>query len=331
MKRMEPFYTLSRLQGATAMESLCLTYDARTPGMGLLGSRLSRRWEVSLSSMLVLLSKILTALSPEAVRISLVGTCKANVSCDGFLSVSRETARAVEAFLSIMALLTIIIIIRQWNRPSAVYSEPFSMGGLWQLTNNPVILQDLSSITAEQLDSDKHALTKSLDGPNVRYYITTHQDEHGNIHHGLFRQPNPYRPHPSLSPGTPSNFFPAFQPHHPFILEYILLALVILPTIIITVVYYINSSDNGFERFMSGQSFGVRFLFTAIGILISALWKKLFDSTLPFNYLIPWPSQKKKKKERKEKKANELTTASQHNRTSPHLPLPPSRFKFQQL
>ncbi|KAK4464721.1 hypothetical protein QBC42DRAFT_317475, partial [Cladorrhinum samala] len=276
MKRMEPFYRLSRLQGATATKSLCLTYSARVPGMRILDSGLPRDWELSLSAVLVLLSKALTALSPEAVRISLIGTCKANVSCDGgFLSVSRETARAVEAFLSAMALLTIILIVRQWNRPSAVYSEPFSLGGLWKLTNNPVILQDLSSISAEQLDADRHALAKSLDGPNVRYYITTYQDEHGNIHHGLFRQPNPYRPYPSFSAAS---FFPAFPPHHPFILEHILLALVILPTIAITVVYYIDSSDTAFERFMSGQGFGVRFLFTVIGILISGLWKKVFDS-----------------------------------------------------
>ena len=37
-------------------------------------------------------------------------------------------------------------------------------------------------------------------------------------------------------------------------------------------VYYTGGADTPFERFMDSQWFGVRFLFTLIGMIINVMW-----------------------------------------------------------
>lgn len=39
--------------------------------------------------------------------------------------------------------------------------------------------------------------------------------------------------------------------------------------------YYKVGSDSGFERFMDSQSFGPRFVFALVGMLIHSQWKRL--------------------------------------------------------
>jgi len=51
---------------------------------------------------------------------------------------------------------------------------------------------------------------------------------------------------------------------------------------IILVYYETTTHDTPFERFMDGQKFGVRFLFTAIGVIIGLCWKHAFHVGSPF-------------------------------------------------
>ena len=52
----------------------------------------------------------------------------------------------------------------------------------------------------------------------------------------------------------------------------------ILTGIWVLILYYkLTSHDTAFERFMSGQSFGPRFLFTSLGVVVSFVWLRLFQ------------------------------------------------------
>ena len=57
-----------------------------------------------------------------------------------------------------------------------------------------------------------------------------------------------------------------------------LLLLIGLTAVILT--YHYTSGDTGFENFMSGQGFGVQFLLTGVGVIISFYWRFVFQGKL---------------------------------------------------
>ncbi|KAH8799705.1 hypothetical protein F5884DRAFT_810952 [Xylogone sp. PMI_703] len=55
--------------------------------------------------------------------------------------------------------------------------------------------------------------------------------------------------------------------------------MLLLSGLIVVIIYYkMVYADTGLERFMDSQGFGVRFLFTAIGVIIKQYWSKVFES-----------------------------------------------------
>ncbi|KAK4645823.1 hypothetical protein QC761_204940 [Podospora bellae-mahoneyi] len=289
-KRMEPFYRLSSSKGAVASESLNVSYESQVPLVGQLWNSLIRRhWVVSLTSFLVILCQVLMALSPEAIRISVIGTdCRANVTCPGVLSVSTAPARAMEAMLLVMIICTAVLAGQLWNRRSQLYSEPFSLAGTATLVaNDGSFLQLFRQVDSQSLTSDGKGLEKAL-GKNTRYRVTVYKNERGAAQNGIVLEP----PH-TTSQAFPATTTPAsgvkFLPvkrSNPLILELCLLFLIIVIILPIIIWYYLNNDQNHpLELFLSGQDFGVRFLFAAIGILIDELWKNIFSSMRPFLFM----------------------------------------------
>jgi hypothetical protein len=61
--------------------------------------------------------------------------------------------------------------------------------------------------------------------------------------------------------------------------------LVPLTGILVLILSYNNTGgDTAFERFMSTHSFGVRALFTLVGVGISFFWSCFFTSESPFSH-----------------------------------------------
>lgn len=57
------------------------------------------------------------------------------------------------------------------------------------------------------------------------------------------------------------------------------LFLVFLSGLIILIVYYLNvNKPSSFEDSMDGETFGVKFLFTLLGTVITSLWWSFFES-----------------------------------------------------
>jgi hypothetical protein len=64
-----------------------------------------------------------------------------------------------------------------------------------------------------------------------------------------------------------------------------------LCVLLVIVVYYETTTYNTpFERFMDSQKFGVRFLFTGIGVIIGLCWKDAFSRKASF-YPLPSPER----------------------------------------
>jgi hypothetical protein len=59
------------------------------------------------------------------------------------------------------------------------------------------------------------------------------------------------------------------------------LIVVLVGLAVLSVYYKLEYNPNsGFERFMDSEGFGVRFLFTLVGVIISRYWTGIFQGEL---------------------------------------------------
>ncbi|KAK0666862.1 hypothetical protein QBC41DRAFT_280106 [Cercophora samala] len=293
-KRMEPFYKLSSSQGARASESLCVSYHTMLPETWQAFLLLFRKdWVVSLTSFLVTLSQILTMLSSDAVQIGVIGDdCRANVQCYGALAVSLGPARALEIIMGVMILFTIVLAALLWKRQSRLQSEPFSLAGVAILANDPLTLRRIQEQVYQPDEQPGNEWVASWED-DTRYRIMTFRNEDGTLRNGLI-QDTRERSTTSL-PSFDTKGTQAIRPRaeyeptkrsNPIVWETIVLLLFVVGILTITIWYYLNDDQvDPFERFLSGQGFGVRFLFTGVGIVINGLWEKLF---LRITMLLPY-------------------------------------------
>lgn len=66
---------------------------------------------------------------------------------------------------------------------------------------------------------------------------------------------------------------------HPRRIHAVILAYLLCGLLSLIIYYQLSRADNGFERFMDTQGFGVRFLFTAIDVLLKLYWGRTFEGT----------------------------------------------------
>ena len=201
------------------------------------------------------------------------------------LSISKPFARTVEALLGVMAILTFLLIYAMHIRSQRLYADPRSIAALAVLFQQRQLITDIQDIDSSASNKE---IRKILSGQ--KYGLHHYKQEHGSPTFGLLRlgnsqsspktdigwpeldltQGNVLEPeiHVTLPvPATPSN---CRAQMHRFLLSAFTAVLASLLSIVIY--YHTLSENNAFERFMDSRSFGVRFLFTTIGVVIKITW-----------------------------------------------------------
>jgi hypothetical protein len=151
VREMEPFYQMNQVGGASVEDSLSLDYVASvlftTPFKAFRRGHFIVLW----SSLISLAVMILPSLASEATFVSITGTCSADVrdyTCRSAWAVYPRLIRAIQAVLSFIAVLVVLMIVCGYRRTSGVYSEPHSIAGLASLLSHPSALE-----TFRQIDS----------------------------------------------------------------------------------------------------------------------------------------------------------------------------------
>ncbi|KAI1760620.1 hypothetical protein GGR53DRAFT_75303 [Hypoxylon sp. FL1150] len=293
-KILQPWHGLTRDRGASGRESLCLDTSGWQSVIASFRSLAGGEALVFLTSVLVLASALLIPLSAEAISFDLrgIGCAHGSMSahnCAYVLSVFRQAADATLAVLAVMgvAVFLILVILVRWR--SGVSTNPWSMCGIASLSMNSDVRRLFTSVPAgvDMAKMPKGLLRSILQdrrfklgyfyGPDgtVEYGIMLH-DEHGDRYarDHIFGEVKELQDHHVAA--TKSNH------HLPFLMlgyagrcifQFVLCGLLAL------ILYYHNTSgDTPFERFMDSESFGVRFLFTGVGVIISFFWASLFRS-----------------------------------------------------
>jgi len=295
-KQLQPWHALTRHQGASAAESLCL----RTGGLyGIVSSLRSLSGGqvlVFLTTLLTVASVVLVPLSVEAVSLKLHGSCSKMDfrGCAMTLGVFLGPARATIGLLGFMAVLVLLIllVLRRWKTGVAAY--PWSIAVVTSLASNPEMRAVFSSLPTGQGERITHAqLVAALDGKmfklgyffnryGVSEYGLTVQDERSAL---LRVDSESSASLKSARDALARGDGRKVERHLPFLmLSYTARIAFLVPVtgILALILYYNNTGgDTAFERFMSTQNFGVRALFTLVGIGICFFWGCFFTSEFP--------------------------------------------------
>ncbi|RDW58135.1 hypothetical protein BP6252_13546 [Coleophoma cylindrospora] len=287
IKEMEPFYQLATPTGVPAADSLFLNYANKTSFLVLFHALFRGRWPVFYSSFAYMLTLALAPLASEAVFIGLSGTCNATAggqACLATLGIFPTIAKVLQGLLAAMAVLTLGLLVAFWRRSSGVFAEPRSLAGIATLSGNSQICSEFRNIASVNKYSEKH-LAKALE--NKWYRLGWYHTYDGSMAYGFMIDASP---RPSINGQSQSASLMPGPPMPPMIypppskkesgvlfrrLQLIFSAIALCVLMAVILYYFLTNEDTTFERFMDSQGFGVRFLFTCIGVAIKKYWEHI--------------------------------------------------------
>ena len=273
-KSLEPFYQIAKNGGSPTERSLTANFnDLLTPFWALFRTQ----WATTISSVLAWLAFLIVPLAPEAVSVHVIGECKAG--CNGRIGVFLPAARAIEGALAAMILFQIILIAYLWRKTTGVSSDPRCIAGLATIFSDPDVQREFSQVYSP---ADQMRLDQTLQGRTYRLETLTHADGYTktvaitgaisglNYVPPVFEEKNEYYTVSTMALDQQLTM------RHAHRVAAIAFAALVAGLLGIIMTYRFTGGDTGFERFMSGQGFGVKFLFTLVAVIIAWFWARLF-------------------------------------------------------
>jgi hypothetical protein len=266
LKEMEPIYQLSSPMGQYGGWSLYLKYMDWPCIKAAWMAYSLRHWCVLLGAINVGLTTLCTAFAPEVLYIRTTGDCGPTTDgskCIPHLAIRGPLAWAIGGVVFAAFVVALLLAFKQRKRESKLYAEATSIAGIATLITDP----ELPRIIA-QADSDPYLLE--------RYTLDTLRMVNGREAYGIVGETRPertatYAYHPAVARHYATPIFLKWPP-------LALLGILQLGMLILIVYYrYISKIEpgNGFESFMNSESFGVKLLFSIVGLTIRSYWSLL--------------------------------------------------------
>lgn len=293
IKRIEPFYLLSHASGtpaSTLTENLLFANSYFIP----LQAAWRRQWVVCLSAIVYfpLLAGV-QFLAPATVFLNTATKCDifaTTRTCDNpYLAARRVTARFLQGVLGCVIVAVIAIIVLQRRRKSLLHSEPWSLAGLAALLADWGAIRDgFSGIDVGDSEED---LKRKVSGRHHQYRLAN-GEYRGKPHLGIEVVKNPFETvaldtlDATAAPNTSEMYLsPENTSRRPLMLRsytLIVFELFLVGVLTLILVYRFTNADNSkMERFMSGESIWVKFLFISLGITIRFGWEPIERGTSP--------------------------------------------------
>ena len=302
VKEIQPFYQLQHPDGATAQDSIGLDYRYSVNAIATITAIRKGHylvWWTGLISMAIL---FVAPLATGTIFIGFTGLCTATSgrkNCFPKLSVYPLTARILQALLGFIAILTFFLAVAMLRKRSGVFANPLSIAALATLFQNQQVIEDFRRLNPFYTDTKmiRAALREN------RYQIGPYLDHEGSKCYGLTKC---HDDHALMDPNYQTSFrkgqkyasvsVRSVEDHQRPKKKISLTSLFIHPAAIITfaifvaglqvlIIYYNQTGGNtGFERWMDSQSFGVSFLFTAVGVILKMYWSLLDEGKTLFYF-----------------------------------------------
>ncbi|KAI0427601.1 hypothetical protein F5Y09DRAFT_333266 [Xylaria sp. FL1042] len=267
-KIFQPWQALTNDHGALGHNSLCLHTSV----------------VIFFTNILLFLSAVLVPLSAETITLDLRGDgCKTGTKNYAWvLSASAPASKAAIALLALMSILAILLLVllKRWRL--GVYINPRSIYTLASLSLNDKVRQLV-------MGTDNPLTKRNGDLIECQTFKLGHFQRIRGRREYENNEADTLNTHSSNNPPKSQQFMPFFILRHFGRLS----LLFVVSGVLGLVLYYSQTSDNtGFKRFLDGDSFGVRFLFTGFGVIISFLWSSFLDSVAiisPYQLLAAGP------------------------------------------
>lgn len=306
VKEIQPFYQLQHPDGVTAQDSMSLDYRYSINAMATITAIKRGHYLVWWSGLISMATLFVAPLASEAVFIGFTGLCTATsgrTNCFPKLSVYLLAARILQGVLGFIAILTFLLAVAILRRRSGVYANPLSIAALATLFQDQHVIEDFRRLNPYYTDTKmiRAALKEN------RYRIGLYTDAEGSKCYGLTKCHDDNTP---TDPNYQTSFHKgqkyasvsvtSVEDHqHPqrkisltslFIHPVALISFAIFVSGLETLIIYYNQTggDTGFERWMDSQTFGVGFLFTAVGVILKMYWSLLDEGSIylfHFEYL----------------------------------------------
>ncbi|TDZ49757.1 hypothetical protein CTRI78_v007884 [Colletotrichum trifolii] len=305
-KLYQPFHALAREGGSPGRNSMTLQFDGPKGFLAPFEVLMQGHPVPFITTLIIWCSCFLAPLATEAIGMKLHGTCKITAiqGCGIQLGVSPTSAHALIALLALIIVLLLVLLLLLRNFDTGLHANPWSIAGISSLARN----QDIRS----QLFDFKHGKDAMKD---KRYGFGYFQNTFGRDEYGVVSyDETDEEPHGSA---VASGALPAddeFTGEHqrqmdghrhkkvPFIALTIWWRLTFsffLACLFVIILYYHVSLGvrTSFKDFMDSQSFGVRFFFAALGVIIIFCWESIFVSIAvisPYHHMVrrPQPPEK---------------------------------------
>ena len=248
-----------------------------------------------ISDLAVLSAATLVSLSAETVGLKLQGACddmQDTSRCFVTIAAFPGVARIVEALLSILliSILTLAVLLARWRSGIAVHpSSPAALCALLQLPESGAVLERLREVAYDGDGDLDGKIGEKLEGIVCRLgrvdgaVVNKRGEDYGIIAVETDAERRP--PLGSTTISTPKNRRRSGATAHVPNTERVLQGtfLFLICSLLAILLYYENTKygspyDTPFEYFMDSQGFGVRTLFTSLGVIICFIWESHFSS-----------------------------------------------------
>ncbi|CAN9284594.1 unnamed protein product [Alternaria alternata] len=263
---MEPFYCLASSSGAAAERTLTISMISPISPLLAIGSG---QWTRLLTVLLAFMSALITPLAPETIGIQTIGKCDhTTMGCTGRIRVFVPGARIIQGLLAVMAIFAIIVLVLQRHKKWVSSSDPRSIAALAAALWGTEIRSNLKNLSTATRESQ---MKQILEGFTYKFVPETQNDGSTrvclvSIQTGPQNSTRQDQKSQYPAPHNESHIAPVNVRRRSSSIAFLLL-LIGLSAVILT--YHYTSGDTGFENFMSGQGFGVQFLLTGVGVVIS--------------------------------------------------------------
>lgn len=315
-KLYQPFNSLAQEGGGSGYDALTLQFTGLmgfiTPAVTLLQGHPVP----FITTLTVGCASFMVPLAVEAISIKLHGRCSllSSSGCAGALGVSPVTSHALLGLIGfvILLLLLLLLFLRKWV--TGLNANPWNIAGIASLARNPdVRIHQTNDVAIRRAVADKqYGLGYYQTASGREEYGLLLNDESG---HMLGRNAHESDDRASVISADPVMYvgkdgkrrqkvLPFMTLRYPWRIAFVLYLLGLMILIVFydhTVVVQANDPTvphyTSFHLFFDSHSFGVRFLFASMGVVITFCWQAFFVAVatiVPYHLMSYGPQPAKK-------------------------------------
>jgi len=327
-KLYQPFNSLAQPGGASGSEAMTLQYTGLMGFITPIVTLVQGHPVPFITTLTVSCASFMVPLAAEAVSLKLHGHCREGSSenCASALGVSPRAADALIGLIVCIILLLMLLLYCTRNWVTGVNASPWSIAGMASLARNQDIrTRQTSEVALRDAVADKRYGIRYFAGSDGREeYGILLMDESGRNLADDSDEDSPQNAEGMGLVGSRNDqrtTLPFMTLRYPWRISFLLFIFGLL----VLILYYhltLNDLHTPFNKFMYSHSFGVRFLFAILGVMITFCWQAFFigEFTGP---LAPCPLAYTSREA--SISLTSLSSSCQHHGSLPtHVPPPPT-------